>query len=110
MIRTNAIGELGKTLHVKGVSWSGLERGRCMIGGVDRVGISTVASFLKANGFNAVRIPLAADALLGTAACLPPDSVYWQHNMELAGSLSYTDILEKWIDVLGDYGALRIKC
>eukprot|EP00966_Prymnesium_polylepis_P236520 5469883-Prymnesium_polylepis.2 len=73
-IRTNAFGEQrGSIVQLKGISWSGLERRMCAVGGVDEVPMARAASFVKQNGFNAVRIPIAVDALLhadGRAPCM----------------------------------------
>ena len=83
----------GTELKVKGVSWFGLEskpcfaephtartdpralsvlpreplhrsRCRCFVGGLDQMPVEMGAAFLRRHSFNAVRVPLAVDALL----------------------------------------------
>ena len=77
-LRTNALGGEGGVhgteLRIKGVSWFGLESKPCAIGGMEQMPVDIGASFLRKNGFNAVRIPLAVNALLDRspdAGCLP---------------------------------------
>ena len=107
------------SIHIKGVSWFGLESAVCYIGGSDVGFIGDYADFLVAHGFNAVRIPLAqAEVLRGeqggggrpgvdqpnAASCLRPN-VYTTHNPTLHG-LSYLDGLAHWIRMLGEKGLL----
>ena len=77
-IRTNALGggggAEGTELQIKGVSWFGLESKPCSIGGLEQMPVDMGAAFLRKNGFNAVRIPLAVNALLDRspdAGCMP---------------------------------------
>ena len=106
LIHTNAFKlPAGESLIIKGVSWFGLESGVCFIGGGQAGPLSEYASFLKQQGFNAVRIPLAADAVLADRAhCMNP-GIYTDHNGVLEGK-SYLDILEVFLDVLSEHGLL----
>ena len=65
----------GSELKVKGVSWFGLESKPCLIGGLDQMPVEAGAAYLAAQGFNAVRVPLAVSALLSDqpdGGCMPP--------------------------------------
>ena len=100
----------GGAVYVKGASWFGLDGAVCYIGGGDRTPIAHSAQFLKSNGFNAVRIPLAASAVLRAAAgepvsCLDMD-VYYTYNREWQKYDNYLDLLGRWIEVLGEHGLL----
>ena len=50
-------------LRIKGVSWFGMETPTCHPGGLWHRPLGDYAAFLREHGFNAVRVPLAADAL-----------------------------------------------
>ena len=80
-IFTNAFGTGPTELRIKGVSWFGLENRKCYIGGATDTPVRDVAEFLTDNGFNAVRVPLAADAVLseGKAHCVDA-GVYYDYN------------------------------
>ena len=89
-IWTNAF-ELSDThgLLIKGVSWFGLESGSCYIGGGPGGPLRSYAQFLQVHGFNAVRVPLAADAIAASlrgrdAACLN-HGIYINFTPELEG-------------------------
>ena len=108
-LRTTAF-EIGTTtdraLHIKGASWFGLDGASCYIGGSDRASLHVYAEFLRSNGFNAVRVPLAMSELLPdkSGTCLNP-SAYEQHN-EAFSRLDYLGQLEKFVRLLGKHGLL----
>ena len=79
-------------MRIKGCSWFGMESHTCYIGGSDQAPVASYMAFLKQHHFNAIRVPLAADAVLGTRNCLNDDGVYYTHNYEFMG-LSYIDQL-----------------
>lgn len=94
-------------LAIKGVSWFGLESRACYIGGGDKYPLAEAADFLVSNGFNAVRVPLAASEVLaatGSTSCLD-HGVYYTHNPELVG-LDYMSGLEWFVKMLGARGLL----
>ena len=77
-IRTNVLGgqggHEGVELKIKGISWFGLESKPCVIGGLDKMPVENGAEFLKREGFNAVRVPLAVSALVSNepdGGCMP---------------------------------------
>ena len=51
-------------VRIRGASWFGMETRSCVIGGAAYRPIESVAAWLHDHGFNAVRVPLAADAVL----------------------------------------------
>ena len=61
-------------------------------------------SFLKRHRFNAIRVPLAADAILGRR-CLNDDGVYYTHNQDLRG-LDYGGQLDLFVRKARDAGLL----
>ena len=65
---TNAWGEGGEptSLVIKGVSWFGMESQVCFIGGSHAASMESSAAWLKQQGFNAIRVPLAADAVVSS--------------------------------------------
>ena len=66
--------------------------------------LEAYAAFLKAQGFNAVRVPLSADVVLGRASC-GIAGVYTSHNPHLEG-LGYLEILESFVELLGAHSLL----
>jgi endoglucanase len=92
-------------LRIKGISWFGFEGSSCYLGGGDSAAMENIASFLRSNEFNAVRIPLAADALLAGGCFCCKDGVYYDHNPQLM-YLPYIDQLEILVKVLRDAGLL----
>lgn len=104
-LRTNAFDIAAHgPLRIKGVNWFGLESNPCYIGGGDFGPLGEYADFLRANGFNAVRVPLAVDNVLGTSVC-SNDGVYSDHNPHLMG-LSYVEQLAWFVTLLRDKGLL----
>lgn len=61
--------------------------------------------WLKENKFNALRVPLAADAILGQSRCLSDDGVYYSHNYEFMG-LDYGEQLRLFVHKARDAGLL----
>ena len=106
-VQTNAFAlPPGESLLIKGVSWFGLESRSCYIGEGAAGPLSAYADFLKFHGFNAVRMPLAADAVIADrrARCLN-QGIYVTNNPELEG-LSYLTVVERFIELLGEHGLL----
>jgi len=104
-IFTTAFGTPDTPLRIKGVSWFGMESSVCYIGGADSNPISTYMAFLKENSFNAIRVPLAADAILGRHNCMMDDGVYYTHNHDLMG-LNYGEQLQQFVRYARDAGLL----
>lgn len=86
-LMTNAFNTDGQPLRLKGVSWFGLESMPCYIGGGHAAPLAANARFLHANGFNAVRVPLAVDEIVRSAPGVKPrcgiDGIYIEHNPSL---------------------------
>ena len=80
-IRTNVFGgargyEPEQEITIKGVTWLGLEVHPCVIGGMDEAPIHKSIAFLKSIGVNAVRLPVAASAILSKYSdgdCMPAE-------------------------------------
>ena len=95
-------------LRINGVSWSGLESKPCVLGGLEK---HDARDFLKlmseTMGFNALRIPFSADALV--SALQPPlcseDRMLAGHNPRYR-KLSYIEQLALLIRDAGDVGML----
>ena len=102
---TTAFDTAGAPLRIKGCSWFGMESHTCYIGGSDQAPVATYMAFLKQHHFNAIRVPLAADAVLGTRNCLNDDGVYYTHNYEFMG-LSYIEQLGLFVQKARDAGLL----
>lgn len=108
-IRTTAFQSIDG-VRIKGASWFGLESAACYIGGGDKASISSSAEFLRSNGFNAVRIPLAASEVLRSARgeaseCMDVD-VYYISNRAYLPLRSYLDAVGAWIAELAAHGLL----
>ena len=109
-IYTNAFGSNGMParLRIKGAAWFGLESSACHIGGADQRPIESSVAWLKAHGFNAVRIPFAADAVVERhhnctdRGNLDGISV---HNPRLL-RMHYRQRIEEVVKVCGDAGLL----
>ena len=71
---TNAFGSRdGTQVQLKGVNWPGMDEAECFFSGADRRPLHWYAAYLKEQGFNAVRVPLAADAITSRRhACQDP--------------------------------------
>ncbi|KAL1524626.1 hypothetical protein AB1Y20_019514 [Prymnesium parvum] len=95
-------------LRLNGVSWSGMESSPCVLGGLEK---HDARDYLKqigeTMGFNALRIPFAADALL--SALQPPlcvdDKLLSGYNKRYT-KLSYSEQLSLFIQEAADYGLL----
>ena len=66
---TNAFGYASapgdrEPLRIKGASWFGLESSPCYPGGASKGKIELGMEFLRTHGFNALRLPLAVDAVV----------------------------------------------
>lgn len=98
-------------LRIKGVSWFGMEGPICHPGGLWHRPLEDYAAFLRKHGFNAVRIPLAVDALTGLMdhPCL---IIPAEHKVAARGNnphlygLTYLDGLARFVELLGNRGIL----
>jgi len=132
-IFTNAFGAARERtpLRIKGVSWFGLDSRPCQIGGLGELSVRSGAAWLRAHGFNAVRVPLAVDALLSSdpsAGCMPPEltqpllsggaettfvsvgakrgSINYSEKNKAYVGLSYLGMLKQFVSDLGEHGLL----
>ena len=106
---TNAFGspaEMPLELTIKGVSWFGMETGQTMVGGANKRPLSEITQFIKEQGFNAVRIPFAADMVTSFVMPVPVENVD-KYNPELSGQ-SYILQLAAIAEALGDAGLLML--
>ena len=109
-IFTNAFSRRGipTKLFIKGVAWFGFETSACHIGGATAQPLHVIAAWLKSRGFNAVRVPFAAGALLeAEPTCMQNGELEGirKHNPQLLG-MSYLERLKEVIRVAGDAGLL----
>jgi hypothetical protein len=49
----------GKTFHLKGVSWFGMETDRQVVEGLDVQPLNEILNFLQGESFNAIRLPFS---------------------------------------------------
>lgn len=96
-------------VRIRGASWFGMETRNCVIGGAAYRSIESIAAWLHDHGFNAVRVPVAADAILNPSqhACLANgdrESIRL-HNLAL-GSLNYLEQIAEVVRVAADAGLL----
>lgn len=106
-IATNAWQD-AEPIQIRGASWFGMETKACTIGGAEHLPIETIAEWLKERGFNAIRLPLAADAVLRPShpCMLEVDrEAVRNHNTEF-GSLGYLDQVAEIARVAGQSGLL----
>ena len=115
-IFTNALHAAGGSdnytrLRIRGAAWFGMESKSCVIGGAAQQAIEVSADWLKSNGFNAVRLPLAADAILQprTHPCLSlgDRAQVRMHNLAL-GSLDYVEQVQEIARTLAEAGVLLL--
>ena len=112
-IYTNAWSSDGHVtrLRIKGLSWFGMEGPICHPGGLWHRPLQDYAEFIRKHGFNAVRMPLAADALTGLMdhPCLILPA---EHKVAARGNnpdfygLTYLDEVARFVELLGEYGIL----
>ena len=113
---TNAFGSASATgdrepLRIKGASWFGLESSPCYPGGASKGKIELGMEFLRTHGFNALRLPLAVDAVVESfrgqkPRCMAPDpGVFYTFNIGWM-DLSYLDFIDRMITTAGDNGIL----
>jgi hypothetical protein len=104
-------GGLATRLRIKGLSWFGMEGPICHPGGLWHRPLEDYAAFIREHGFNAVRIPLAADAMTGLMdhPCLILPA---EHKVAARGNnpdfygLTYLDEVARFVELLGEYGIL----
>ena len=117
--RTSDYFTYGSTLHtnawtdaepiqIRGASWFGMESKACVMGGAEHLPIETIAEWLKQAGFNAIRLPLAADALLNPdhPCMLKGDRDGVRNHNTVFGNLNYLDQVAEIARVAGDSGLL----
>lgn len=96
-------------VRIRGASWFGLETETCMLGGAPSRDIESIAEWLQAQGFNAIRLPVAADAILNPInhPCLlrgDRDNLRL-HNLALA-ALNYVEQVAEVARVAAESGLL----
>jgi len=95
-------------VRIKGLNWFGLESRRCVLGGAGEMPLADIARFVASHGFNAVRLPLAADALLGSDACRD-DDVYQTYDADIAApGISYVGQVERLALLFAEHGLLLL--
>ena len=106
-IHTNAWAD-AEAIRIRGASWFGMETKACVIGGAEHLPIETIAEWLKEHGFNAIRLPLAADAILSPGhPCMSKGDTTGVRNHNTAlGSLTYLDQIAEIVHVAGESGLL----
>ena len=106
-LHTNAWIDAGP-IKIHGASWFGMETEACVIGGAQHLPIETIAEWLSEQGFNAVRLPLAADAILNPRhPCTLKGDVEAVRNRNFAfGSMQYLDQVAELARVAGESGLL----
>ena len=108
---TNAFGDPDVPLRIKGASWFGLESSPCYPGGADKAKVKLGFEFLRQHGFNALRLPLAVDAVLSASrgdqpACIAPDTgVFYTYNFDWI-DYTYLQYIEQMILEAGKHGIL----
>ena len=91
-MQTNAWSD-AEPIRIRGASWFGMEVKACVIGGSQHLPIETIAEWLHLNGFNAVRVPLAADVILNPRhpCTLKGDPAAVRSHNPGFGAMSYID-------------------
>lgn len=107
-IYTNAWGEDEQParLRIKGAAWFGLESSACHIGGSDQRGLASTAAWLREQGFNAIRVPFAADAVISPRhKCMNNGNLggIREHNPKLLG-MTYRQRIAELVTVAGNAG------
>ena len=113
---TNAFGYASapgdrEPLRIKGASWFGLESSPCYPGGASKGKIELGMEFLRTHGFNALRLPLAVDAVVEAfrgenVRCMAPDpGVFYTYNIEWM-DLGYLDFIDRMVTTAGNNGIL----
>lgn len=106
---TNTWGGDATPVRIKGASWFGMETEVCFIGGADKRDVDSIAQWLAGKGFNAIRVPLAADAILsetGHPCTVKGDQDGLRSNNMALGALTYMRQLAQLVQVAGDAGLL----
>ena len=109
---TNALGgAAASTLDIKGAVWPGMADRVCHLRGADFRPIRWYVQFLRDNGFNAIRLPIAASAVTThqptcvNAARMVSGAL--QQNKELV-ELEYVEQIARIVRVAGDLGVLVV--
>ena len=96
-------------LRIKGASWFGMETEVCVIGGADARPVDTITEWLASHDFNAIRLPLAADAILhptGHPCTLRGDQEGKRRHNLAFGGLTYMKQVEYIVRAAADSGLL----
>ena len=111
-VYTNALGGAApSTLDIKGAVWPGMADLICHLRGADIRPIRWYVQFLRDNGFNAIRLPIAASAVTThqptcvNAARMVSGAL--QQNKELV-ELEYVEQIARIVRVAGDLGVLVV--
>ena len=97
-----------EAIQIRGASWFGMETKACVVGGAEHLPIETIAGWLKEQGFNAIRLPLAADAVLTPdhPCLLEGDRASLRLHNTVLGSLDYVSQIGEVVHAAGDAGLL----
>ncbi|MCI0754186.1 cellulase family glycosylhydrolase [Teichococcus vastitatis] len=93
----------GQAVKIAGVNWFGLESSNLAPHGLWARGYKEMMDQMKAEGFNAIRLPFSSELLHTTQV---PNGIDFSKNPELAG-LSGLEVMDRIIDYAGEIG-LRI--
>ena len=94
----------GRRVRLLAVNWYGAESPEYVVGGLDRRSLSWIAAWIKANGFNAVRVPFS-NQLWETNP--PVEAKYLSANKSLIG-MHAREILDRVVQTLGAEGLMVV--
>lgn len=95
----------GSPVQLRGVSWFGFEGEGAMVDGLYYNSMSHYVAFLRAHGFNALRVPLAMD-LVGQNLPLHADMVNHDPVLSALPSARYFDGLDRLVSLCAEAGIL----
>ena len=94
----------GRRVRLAAVNWYGTESPEHVVGGLDRAKLAAIADWIRAQGFNAVRIPFS-NQMWETDPVV--QAKYLRANPALIG-MDAQEILDRVIDALGAAGLMVI--
>ncbi|REH29619.1 endoglucanase [Kutzneria buriramensis] len=94
----------GQRVKLASVNWSGAESPEFVVGGLDRATIGHIAGWIRANGFNSVRIPWSNEMYEHNPVVADR---YVRANPELKGKRAL-DVLDRVVDALGRAGLMVV--
>jgi endoglucanase len=93
----------GKPIVLRGTNWFGTETETKCLHGLWSVSMQSVLDLIKANGFNALRVPFSCDFVASWDQ--PPSSINYGANPDLAG-LNAGQVLDRLVQRCADMGIL----